>query len=83
MNFHVMTLFPGMITNAMGESITGRAIKAGHINVNAVNIRDFAGNKNNNVDDYPYGGGAGMVIQAEPVYLCYRHICENIQKRKQ
>ena len=44
MNFHVMTLFPGLIDNAMGESITGRAIKAGHISVNAVNIRDFAGN---------------------------------------
>lgn len=83
MNFHVMTLFPEMILNAMGESITGRAIKAGYINLDAVNIRDFSGNKNNNVDDYPYGGGAGMVIQAEPVYQCYRHICESIQKRKQ
>ena len=71
MNFHVMTLFPDMINNAMAESITGRAIKAGHITVNAVNIRDFAGNKHNSVDDYPYGGGAGMVMQAAPVYRCY------------
>ena len=71
MNFHVMTLFPEMIERAMGESITGRAIKAGHISVNAVNIRDFANNKHNRVDDYPYGGGAGMVMQAEPVYQCY------------
>lgn len=79
MNFYVMTLFPDMINNAMSESITGRAINAGHINVNAVNIRDFADNKHNRVDDYPYGGGAGMVMQAEPVYMCYKHICNKIQ----
>ena len=78
MNFHVMTLFPEMIERAMGESITGRAIKAGHISVNAVNIRDFANNKHNRVDDYPYGGGAGMVMQAEPVYQCYESICRSI-----
>ncbi|MBR1742957.1 MAG: tRNA (guanosine(37)-N1)-methyltransferase TrmD [Lachnospiraceae bacterium] len=74
MNFHVMTLFPEMIIQAMEVSITGRAIKAGHISVNAVNIRDYANNKHNRVDDYPYGGGAGMVMQAEPVYLCYLDI---------
>ena len=78
MNFHVMTLFPEMIERAMGESITGRAIKAGHISVNAVNIRDFANNKHNRVDDYPYGGGAGMVMQAETVYQCYESICRSI-----
>ena len=78
MNFHVMTLFPEMIERAMGESITGRAIKAGHISVNAVNIRDFANNKHNRVDDYPYGGGAGMVMLAEPVYQCYESICRSI-----
>ncbi len=78
MNFHVMTLFPEMIERAMGESITGRAIKAGHISVNAVNIREFANNKHNRVDDYPYGGGAGMVMQAEPVYQCYESICRSI-----
>ena len=68
MNYHVMTLFPDMITNAMSESITGRALKAGYLALEAVNIRDFADNKHNRVDDYPYGGGAGMVMQAEPVY---------------
>ena len=78
MNFHVMTLFPDMINNAMSESITGRAIKAGHIAVNAVNIRDFSENKHNRVDDYPYGGGAGMVMQAGPVYRCYKAIEEEI-----
>lgn len=76
MNFHVMTLFPEMIENAMNVSITGRAIKAGHISVNAVNIRDYANNKHSRVDDYPYGGGAGMVMQAEPVYQCYLDIRE-------
>lgn len=78
MNFHVMTLFPEMIECAMNESITGRAIKAGYISVDAVNIRDFANNKHNRVDDYPYGGGAGMVMQAEPVYRCYESICHSI-----
>lgn len=76
MNFHVMTLFPEMIENAMNVSITGRAIKAGHIHVNAVDIRDYANNKHSRVDDYPYGGGAGMVMQAEPVYQCYLDIRE-------
>ena len=82
MNFHVMTLFPEMIERAMGESITGRAIKAGHISLNAVNIRDFANNKHNRVDDYPYGGGAGMVMQAEPVYRCYESICRSIGNQR-
>lgn len=82
MNFHVMTLFPEMIERAMGESITGRAIKAGYISVNAVDIRDFANNKHNRVDDYPYGGGAGMVMQAEPVYQCYESICSRIGEKR-
>ena len=74
MRFHVMTLFPEMVENAMEVSITGRAIKAGRIALNAVNIRDYAQNKHNRVDDYPYGGGAGMVMQAAPVYRCYQAI---------
>ena len=82
MKFHVMTLFPEMIENAMQESITGRAIKAGHIELSAVNIRDFAENKHNRVDDYPYGGGAGMVMQAGPVYRCYKNIEESIKEEK-
>lgn len=81
MNFHVMTLFPEMIEHAMGESITGRAIKGGYIQLDAVNIRDFAENKHNRVDDYPYGGGAGMVMQAGPVYRCYESICQKIENR--
>lgn len=78
MNFYVMTLFPEMILQAMAASITGRAMQAGYIHLEAVNIRDFADNKHNRVDDYPYGGGAGMVMQAEPVYRCYQDIISRI-----
>lgn len=77
MNFHVLTLFPDMIINGMGESITGRAIKSGAISLEAVNIRDYAGNKHGQVDDYPYGGGAGMVMQPAPVY----NACRSVQDR--
>ena len=62
MNFHIMTLFPDMVMGGLNTSITGRAMEKGIISVEAVNIRDYAGNKHNSVDDYPYGGGAGMVI---------------------
>ncbi|MDE6568521.1 MAG: tRNA (guanosine(37)-N1)-methyltransferase TrmD, partial [Lachnospiraceae bacterium] len=78
MNFYVMTLFPEMIQQAMAASITGRAIQAGYLHLEAVNIRDFADNKHNRVDDYPYGGGAGMVMQAEPVFRCYQDIVSRI-----
>lgn len=81
MNFHVLTLFPEMIENGMHTSITGRAIAAGHLSLNTINIRDFAFNKHQKVDDYPYGGGAGMLMQAEPVYLAYESICEKTGKK--
>ena len=71
MDFHVLTLFPEMVENTVQTSITGRAVKNGKIALHTVNIRDFADNKHSRVDDYPYGGGAGMVIQAEPVYQAY------------
>ncbi|MCF0133402.1 MAG: tRNA (guanosine(37)-N1)-methyltransferase TrmD [Blautia sp.] len=77
MNFHVLTLFPEMIENGMNTSITGRAIGSGLLTLEAINIRDFAYNKHNKVDDYTYGGGAGMLMQAEPVYLAY----ESVEKR--
>ena len=77
-NFHVLTLFPEMIENGMRTSITGRAIEKGALSVNAVNIRDYAFNKHQSVDDYPYGGGAGMLMQAEPVYLAWESIAKNI-----
>ena len=78
MNFHVLTLFPEMIENGMRTSITGRAIEKGALSVNAVNIRDYAFNKHQSVDDYPYGGGAGMLMQAEPVYLAWESIAKNL-----
>lgn len=76
MKFHVLTLFPEMVENGLHTSITGRAMEKGLISLNAVNIRDFAGNKHGKVDDYPYGGGAGMVMQAEPVYQAYKSVEE-------
>ena len=78
MNFHVLTLFPEMINQGVYTSITGRAIKNGLISLNAINIRDFAGNKYGQVDDYPYGGGAGMVMQPLPVYKSYESVVEQI-----
>ena len=81
MNFHVLTLFPEMIENGMNTSITGRAITKGLLTLEAVNIRDYAFNKHQKVDDYTYGGGAGMLMQAEPVYLSYEAIKEKIGYR--
>lgn len=78
MNFHVLTLFPEMIEQGVNTSITGRAIQNNLISVNAINIRDFAGNKYGQVDDYPYGGGAGMVMQPGPVYRSYESVVEKI-----
>lgn len=74
MNIHIMTLFPEMVMEGLNTSIIGRAIGKGILSVEAVNIRDYAYNKHQSVDDYPYGGGAGMLMQAEPVYQCYQGI---------
>ena len=71
-----MTLFPEMIEGITSHSILGRAQKEGLIEVKAVNIRDFSKDKHKHADDYPYGGGAGMVMKAEPVYDCYKAINE-------
>ena len=81
MNYHVLTLFPEMIEYGMNTSITGRAITKGLLSLEAINIRDFAFNKHQKVDDYPYGGGAGMLMQAEPVYLSYESIAERIGRK--
>ena len=81
MNYHVITLFPEMIENGMNTSITCRAITKGLLSLEAINIRDFAFNKHQKVDDYPYGGGAGMLMQAEPVYLSYESIAERIGRK--
>ena len=81
MNFHVLTLFPEMIEQGMNTSVIGRAIAGGYLTVQAVNIRDFAFDKHQKVDDYPYGGGAGMLMQAEPVYLAYESVEKKIGKK--
>lgn len=78
MRFDVLTLFPEMFEAVLGDSIIGRARDKGIISINCVQIRDFAFNKHRQVDDYPYGGGAGMVMQAEPIYKAYKSICENL-----
>lgn len=74
--FFVLTLFPEMIQQTLSYSIMGRAQKEGHISVEAINIRDYTLNKQKHVDDYPYGGGAGMVMQAQPIYDAYQSIAE-------
>lgn len=82
MNFHVMTLFPKMIEDGLNTSITGRAIKEGLINLNCVDIREYTTDKHGHVDDYPYGGGAGMVMQAQPIYDCYMDIVKKNSIKK-
>lgn len=79
--YTVLTLFPDMIIQAFSHSILARAQKEGHICVNAIDIRAYANNKQRHVDDYPYGGGAGMVMQAQPIYDAYKSIPENKRGR--
>ena len=81
MNFHILTLFPEMVMGGLNTSITGRAIDKGLISVEAINIRDYSKDKHHHVDDAPYGGGAGMVMQPEPIYLAYEDITQNIEKK--
>ena len=80
MKFHVMTLFPEMVEQGLHTSILGRAMDAGIISVNTVNIRDYSEDKHRHVDDYPYGGGAGMVMAAEPIAKCYEAIAGAINQ---
>ncbi len=82
MKYYVLTLFPDMVRDGFRTSITGRAMEKGLLEMEAVNIRDFSVNKHHRVDDYPYGGGAGMVMQAEPVYLAYRSVAVRCEKRR-
>ena len=81
MNFHVLTLFPEMIMNGLETSILGRAAAKGIVSFEAVNIRDYTLERHGKVDDYPYGGGAGMVMQAEPLYRAYEALVEKIGKK--
>ena len=81
MNFYILTLFPEMVMDGLNTSIIGRAVKNGLLSIEAVNIRDFAQNKHGQVDDYTYGGGAGLLMQAAPIYRAYEYICEKIGKK--
>ena len=72
MKFHILTLFPEMVQQGLATSILGRAAEKDLISIDAVNIRDYTQDKHGKVDDYTYGGGAGMLMQAQPVYDAYR-----------
>lgn len=77
-NFHVLTLFPDMVRQGLSVSVTGRAFEKGVISLNTVNIRDYTLSRHRKVDDYPYGGGAGMLMQAQPVYDAFRAVADDI-----
>lgn len=78
MNFHILTLFPEVLYATLGHSITKRAQEQDRISLNCVDIRDFSGNKHRRVDDYPYGGGAGLVMRPEPVFDAYESIKDKL-----
>lgn len=81
MNYHILTLFPEMVMDGLNTSIIGRAVEKGLISIEAINIRDYSRDKHNHVDDAPYGGGAGMVMQPGPVCDSYEDLCRKIGKR--
>lgn len=81
MNFHILTLFPDMVMDGLSTSIIGRAMAKGLLSIEAVNIRDFAENKHNRVDDYTYGGGAGMLMQAGPVFGAYQSVAQKAKTK--
>ncbi len=81
MRIDILTLFPDMCRTVYSESIIGRSIAKGIIEINAHNIRDYSANKHNNVDDTPYGGGMGMIMQAQPIYDCFTALCDELGTR--
>ena len=81
MNYHILTLFPEMVMDGLNTSIIGRAVEKGLISIEAINIRDYSKDRHNHVDDAPYGGGAGMVMQPGPVCDSYEDLCRKIGKR--
>ena len=81
MRFHILTLFPDMVEQGLNTSIIGRAVEKGILSIEAVNIRDYTLDRHKKVDDYPYGGGAGMVMQAQPIYDAWQAIVTKIGYR--
>ena len=81
MNFHVLTLFPELIEMSCRTSILGRAMEKGYISLTTANIRDYAENKHGRIDDYPYGGGAGLVMQPGPIERAYQAVRKKIPGR--
>ncbi len=81
MRIDILTLFPEMVDNILSESIIGRARANNKIEINCINIRDFSKDKHRRVDDYPYGGGMGMVMQPQPIYDAYKSITENCETK--
>lgn len=81
MKFNIMTLFPDMIKQGLGSSIIGKAQEKNLIEIDTINIRDYAYNKHKQVDDYPYGGGAGMVMQPEPIYEAYKAVTSKLNNK--
>ena len=81
MNFHVLTLFPDMVKDGLYTSILKRAMDNGLISLNTVNIRDYTLDKHKKTDDYPFGGGAGLLMQADPVFRAYEAVTESIAAR--
>ena len=76
MKISILTLFPDMCEAFVNESIIGRAVKNEKVDIKCINIRDYANNKHNKVDDTPYGGGMGMIMSAEPIYNAYKSVCD-------
>ena len=78
MRFHILTLFPEMVMQGLNTSIIGNAVEQNLIEINVINIRDFTKDRHKKVDDYPYGGGAGMVMQAQPIYDAWKSIVAQV-----
>ena len=81
MNFYILTLFPQMVEEGLNTSIIGRAKEAGILHIETVNIRDYSANKHHKVDDYPYGGGAGMIMQALRLYDAWKSVADRLGKK--
>ena len=81
MRIDILTLFPEMCETVLSESIIGRAREENKVEINCRQIRDYSTDKHHRVDDTPYGGGMGMVMQVQPIYDCYMSLCEDIGKK--